>query len=449
MHVSRLELRDFRNYAHAELELGPGPHLLVGRNGQGKTNLVEAIGYLATLSSHRVSSDAALVRRGCDSAIVRASLRHGDRQLGVDVEITKSGSNTARVNGRVVRARELPRYVTTVLFAPEDLTLVRGDPGRRRGFLDALIATRSPRAGTAMADYERVLRQRNSLLRSARATGLKEAQLATLDVWDERLVGLGTEIVAERLRLAAELGPFLAAAYALLVGEDHGAGLSLRLSALAHAGSVLGDEEDDEAEGDEGGDITVAELESRFAARLAEVRPKELERGVTLVGPHRDDAVLWLNGLPARVTASHGESWSFALALRLAAAELVRADSRAGDPVLILDDVFAELDAGRRARLAEAVGHFEQVFITAAVIEDVPVALRGHAIGIRAGEIVPDAELDAATGAGAGAGAAPADAAPAGPGQGASESEEARAAEGRDVASGAEPDESSAATGAA
>lgn len=390
MHVSRLELRDFRNYEHAELELAEGPHLLMGRNGQGKTNLVEAIGYLATLSSHRVSSDAALVRRGQSSAIVRATLRHGSRELGIDVEIAKSGSNTARINGRVVRARELPRYIATVLFAPEDLALVRGDPSRRRSFLDELIATRSPRAGSVMGEYERVLRQRNSLLRSARASGLRDSPLATLDVWDERLVTLGSEVIAERLLLAAELGPFLADAYARLVGEDHGAGLSLRLSALAHAGSVLGDDDDEDAAAEEGGELTVAELEARFAERLAQLRPKELERGQTLVGPHRDDAVLWLNGLPARVTASHGESWSFALALRLASAELVRADSHAGDPILILDDVFAELDARRRSRLGEAVGAFEQVLITAAVLEDVPEELRRHAIRIEAGTVVDD-----------------------------------------------------------
>lgn len=389
MHVSRLELRDFRNYEHAELELDRGPHLLVGRNGQGKTNLVEAIGFLSTLSSHRVSSDAALVRRGCDRALVRAQLRHGERELGIDVEITRSGANTARIGGRQVRSRELPRYVTSVLFAPEDLSLVRGDPATRRRFLDELLAMRSPRLANLGAEYERVLKQRNSLLRSARSVSLKPEQLGTLDVWDDRLVELGSELIAERLVLAAELGPFVAAAYARLVGEDHGAGLSLRLTALAHTGSVLGEEEDDESAGGEGGDITLEELRDRFAARLAEVRPKELERGVSLVGPHRDDAVFWLNGLPARVTASHGESWSFALALKLAAAELVREQSRAGDPILILDDVFAELDARRRSRLAEAVGEFEQTLITAAVLEDVPGALRTHAIGIRSGAIVP------------------------------------------------------------
>lgn len=389
MRISKLELVDFRNYERASLEFGEGPQLLVGRNGQGKTNLVEAVGYLATLSSHRVSSDAALVRHGAEFAIVRGELRHEQRSMSIDVRVQKSGSNTAKVNGRTVKARELPRYFTTVLFAPEDLSLVRGDPSTRRDFLDQLIATRSPRLATVMTDYERVLKQRNSLLKSARATGTRGAELATLEVWDDRLVGLGSQLVAARIQLAAELTPYVQAAYARLVGEDHGAGLSMRLSVLAHAGSVITDEQDEDSHLETGGDITLEEIEERFAARLEELRPRELDRGISLVGPHRDDAVFWLNGLPARVTASHGESWSFALALKLAAAELVRRESRAGDPVLILDDVFAELDARRRSRLAEAIGEFEQVLITAAVLEDVPDALRQHAIHIRSGHIVP------------------------------------------------------------
>lgn len=392
MRISKLELVDFRNYERASLEFDAGPQLLVGRNGQGKTNLVEAIGYLATLRSHRVSSDAALVRHGADVAIVRGELRHETRSMAIDVRVQKSGANTAKVNGRVVKARELPRYFTTVLFAPEDLSLVRGDPSTRRDFLDQLIATRSPRLATVMADYERVLKQRNSLLKSARATGVRSAELGTLEVWDERLVGLGSELVAARIQLAAELTPFVQAAYERLVGEDHGAGLSMRLSVLAHAGSVITDEQDEDSHLETGGEITLDEIATCFAGRLHELRGKELERGMSLVGPHRDDAVFWLNGLPARVTASHGESWSFALALKLAAAELVRRESRAGDPVLILDDVFAELDARRRSRLAEAIGDFEQVLITAAVLEDVPVELQEHAIHIRQGRIIANPE---------------------------------------------------------
>lgn len=399
MHVAHLWLRDFRNYESAALSLDPGAHVFVGANGQGKTNLVEAIGYLAQLRSHRVSSDAALVRQGTDAAHVRAELVHERRRMRIEVRITKSGANRAQVGERTVRSRELSRYITTVLFAPEDLTLVRGDPAQRRDYLDTLLATHSPRVGRVIGDYERVLKQRNSLLRSVKGLPAARAasSLSTLDVWDDQLVELGTEIIAERLRLVAELVPHLATAYGRLAGADHGVSLELRVTALGQSPTVTiddaaGDDADDEGEITRS--IEYDELRQRFAAKLAESRPREIERGQSLVGPHRDDAILVLNGLPARTTASHGESWSFALALKLAAAELVRRASQAGDPVLILDDVFAELDASRRARLADAVHGFEQVLITAAVLEDVPQALRERTTRIHRGVIVRD-ETDA------------------------------------------------------
>ncbi|RRJ86512.1 DNA replication/repair protein RecF [Gulosibacter macacae] len=385
MHVTRLTLRDFRNYPEAALDLDAGVHVFEGANGQGKTNLIEAIGYLSTLSSHRVSSDAALVRFGESSAIVRAELAHGERQLAIDVEIQKSGANRARVSGRAVKARELPRYFTTVLFAPEDLSLVRGDPGQRRAFLDSLLVTHSPRLGDTMQQYERVLRQRNSLLKSARAGQLGEAARSTLEIWDEQLVSLGSVIVAERLALIERLVPHLERAYAALVGADHRPGISMRVSCLSDSGKPM---DDDEAANDTTGVVTLDEIRERFTARLRDARPRELDRGISLVGPHRDDATFWLNGLPARITASHGESWSFALSLKLAAAQLVRAESRTGDPVLILDDVFAELDGDRRRRLADAIAGFEQVLITCAVVADIPEPLREHTIRIRAGKII-------------------------------------------------------------
>ncbi|NLT26261.1 MAG: DNA replication/repair protein RecF [Microbacteriaceae bacterium] len=387
MHVTRLQLQHFRNYAHADLRLAPGVHVFEGANGQGKTNLIEAIGYLATLSSHRVSSDAALVRAGERSAIVRAELAHGERQLVIDVEIQRSGSNRARIGGRQVRARELPRYFTTVLFAPEDLALVRGEPAQRRDFLDSLLVTHSPRLGETMQQYERVLKQRNSLLKSARGGRLDEAAAITLEIFDEQLVALGAVLVAERLALVERLRPHLERAYAALVGADHRPGIGMRVSSLADAGRPM----DDDAEDDDGADLDRDAIAARFAERLAGARARELDRGTTLIGPHRDDAVLRLNGLPARLTASHGESWSFALSLKLAAAELVRAESRTGDPVLILDDVFAELDADRRRRLGDAIVGFEQVLITCAVVGDIPEPMRERTIRIRAGEIVEEA----------------------------------------------------------
>lgn len=387
MHVSHLELSRFRNYEQASVDLQPGTTLFVGRNGQGKTNLVEAIGFLATLSSHRVSSDTALVQRDADTALIRATLRHGERAIDLDVSIPRSGANRARVNGRAVRARDLPRYINTVLFAPEDLQIVRGDPAARRRFFDGLLAQRSPRTATLLAEYERVVRQRNSLLKALRQRESAHGSSAdALAIWDDQLVELGTVLIIERLRLAAELTPRLADAYARLVGENHGAGITMKVTALGHRTSSVGDDQDDASTTD-GGDITPNDIREQFTTQLRERRSAELERAITLVGPHRDDAVLWLNRLPARMTASHGESWSFALAAKLAAADLVRSASLAGDPILILDDVFAELDARRRRRLGEAIGDFEQVLITAAVLDDVPPTLRQQALHIRAGVV--------------------------------------------------------------
>ncbi|MCD5345415.1 DNA replication/repair protein RecF [Agromyces sp. S2-1-8] len=402
MHVARLSLTDYRNYARAELELGPGATVLVGRNGQGKTNLVEAIGYLATLGSHRVSSDQALIRAGADAAIVRAQLAHGDRRVLVELQLNRQGANRAQLNRSPVKTRELPRYAHSVLFAPEDLAIVRGEPGVRRRMLDELLVQRSPRLSGVMADYDRVLRQRNSLLKSARARGLAADKLTTLDIWDERLVALGTEIIDQRIALVAELGDPVAAAYRSIVDADHRPELRPVLSVDGAdvdvdgaagpdrgAGGVVAAEHSDDAYRDRSGATRPAgSTADRFAAALRALRGKELERGVTLVGPHRDDVLLLLNGLPAKGYASHGESWSFALAIRLASAELLRRDSSTGDPVLVLDDVFAELDRLRRERLAEAIGGFEQVLVTAAVLEDVPTPLTARIVHIEAGRIV-------------------------------------------------------------
>jgi DNA replication and repair protein RecF len=383
--VLHLSLTDFRNYASAEVALARGPNLFVGRNGQGKTNLVESLGYLATLGSHRVSSDAAMIRQGTDSAVVRARLESEGRELLAEVQINRSGANRAQVNRSAVKPRELPRYFTSVLFAPEDLALVRGEPSGRRRFLDELLVTRAPRFAGVQADYDRVLRQRNTLLKSARASGVKAGQLGTLDIWDERLVALGTEIVVARERLVADLAPEVARAYAAVAGEDHAARLSTVLS-------IRGAAVDDDAPAPDSPteQVAPAEVADVFREALARVRPSELDRGLTLVGPHRDDLFLSLNGLPARGYASHGESWSFALALKLASAAVIRAGASTGDPVIVLDDVFAELDGSRRERLADAVADYEQVLITAAVEEDVPDRLAAHTVRISAGTIVED-----------------------------------------------------------
>jgi len=386
--VTHLSLTDFRNYRTAEVPFAAGANLFVGRNGQGKTNLVESLGYLSTLGSHRVSSDQAMIRKDADAAIVRARIQHDGREILVEVQLNRSTPNRAQVNRAAIKPRELPRYFSSVLFAPEDLALVRGEPGIRRRFLDQLLIQRNPRFSAVIADYERVLKQRNTLLKSARASRVREDQLGTLEIWDDRLVQLGSELMDARLDLVTRLSDPLVAAYRSVAGDDHHPRLIPQLTVYgAHV-----DDEDDTTDDDVTGSAGVATPEA-FRRALSVVRRKELDRGLTLVGPHRDDVLFELNALPAKGYASHGESWSFALALKLASAELLRQESTTGDPVLILDDVFAELDQARRRMLATAVAGYEQVLITAAVYDDVPEELTAHTVRIEAGSIVetPDA----------------------------------------------------------
>ncbi|MGW9157675.1 DNA replication/repair protein RecF [Microbacterium sp. NPDC055665] len=392
MIVEHLSLVDFRNYATAELALHRGPNVLVGRNGQGKTNLAEAVVFLATLGSHRVSSDAPMVRDGQEFAVIRARLSHGERRVLAEVQVNRQGSNKARINGSPSKPNELPRYAHVVLFAPEDLQIVRGDPSARRRFVDQLLIQRIPRISAVLADYDRVLKQRNALLKSARARGIRGEGLSTLDVWDDKLVALGSEIITARQRLAADLQQPVADAYEAIAGADHRPQLEWALSVSG------GDpEEDDDMTGaDEASSLgklgdtqRIAEV---FRASLAAKRSKEIDRGLTLTGPHRDDLVLRVRDLPVKGYASHGESWSVALALRLASAELLRSESPAGDPVLILDDVFAELDADRRQRLAALTAGYEQVVVTAAVEEDIPEVLHAHVVRISAGTISDERE---------------------------------------------------------
>jgi DNA replication and repair protein RecF len=387
--VTHLNLTDFRNYETVDLELVTGANVFVGSNGQGKTNLVEALGFLSTLGSHRVSTDHAMVRAGRDAAIVRARLQNGDRQVLAEVQINRTGANRAQVNRSAIKTRDLPRYFSSVLFAPEDLALVRGEPSGRRRFMDELLVQRSPRLSGVMVDYERVLKQRNSLLKSARASGVRANQLSTLEIWDERLVEFGAELIQARSALIADLLPEVRTAYSAIAGADHHASLASHLS-------ILSSDTSEEATIEQGavraGALDLTEVATNFRAALVRLRRAEVERGITLAGPHRDDLVLELNDLPARGYASHGESWSFALSLKLAAAAVLRRESASGDPVLILDDVFAELDESRRGRLARAIDGFEQVLITAAVLDDVPGELAGHIVRIRAGRIVEGEE---------------------------------------------------------
>ncbi|MDQ6526445.1 DNA replication/repair protein RecF [Nocardioides sp. LHD-245] len=370
MHVARLSLHDFRSYADVDVELEPGVTAFVGRNGQGKTNLVEAVDYLSRLSSHRVATDAPLIRAGAEQAIVRAAVVREGRTAVLEVELNPGRANRARINrSQLPRVRELAGIVRTVVFSPEDLALVKGDPGGRRRFLDDLLVLRTPRYAGVIADQERVLKQRNTLLKTLYAArgSSREAALATLAVWDDHLVTTGTELYAARLALTADLAPYVGKAY----------------EAVARGASR------DDARIEYQPTVPEPTAES-FRAELARRQSDEIGRGVTLVGPHRDDLVLSLgpgddDRLPVRGYASHGESWSFALALRLASYDLLRADG--DDPILILDDVFAELDSERRAQLAALVAGAEQVLVTAAVAEDVPAELSGVTFHVAAGEV--------------------------------------------------------------
>jgi DNA replication and repair protein RecF len=357
VYVRHLGLRDFRSWAHADLELPPGRLVFVGPNGYGKTNLVEALWYSSTLGSHRVAADAPLVRVGTSRAVVSTIVVNDGRECAVDLEISVGRANKARLNRSPVRSpREVIGVLRAVLFAPEDLALVRGDPADRRRYLDDLATVRRPRIALVRADYDKVLRQRTALLKTvsnARFRGDRGA-LDTLDVWDGYLAAHGAELMAARINLVDELAPELQKSYQLLAPESRPATIGYRTN--VDIGCV--DRTD------------VESLRTALLAQMSHRRDAELERGVCLVGPHRDDLELRLGEQPAKGFASHGEAWSMALALRLAAYELLRAEG--SDPVLLLDDVFAELDTSRREALASAAASAEQVLVTAAVVDDVP-----------------------------------------------------------------------------
>lgn len=356
MYVRQLGLRDFRSWAHAELELTPGRTVFVGLNGFGKTNLVEALWYSSTLGSHRVATDAPLVRVGASRAVVSTIVVNDGRECAVDLEIAAGRANKARLNRSPVRSpREVVGVLRAVLFAPEDLALVRGDPADRRRYLDDLAAVRRPRVAAVRADYEKVLRQRTALLKSASGARFRgdRGALDTLDVWDGHLAAHGAELMAARIDLVNELAPEVQKSYHLLAPGSRPAAISYRASTDIEPAHP-----------------DIEELRAALLAQMAQRRDAELERGVCLVGPHRDDLELRLGEQPAKGFASHGESWSMALALRLAAYELLRAEG--SDPVLLLDDVFAELDAARREALAAAAASAEQVLVTAAVLDDIP-----------------------------------------------------------------------------
>ncbi|MDS2173404.1 DNA replication/repair protein RecF [Nesterenkonia sp. CL21] len=376
MRLSTLNLKDYRSYADVELTLHPGPNVLLGYNGVGKTNIAEAIGYLSTLGSHRVSQDVPLVRHGCTQAVIRAQAHRGSQEAMLEVEINPGRSNRARINrGAPVRATEVLGILRTVLFAPEDLELIKGAPAVRRRFFDDLAVQLRPALGRVRLDYEKVLRQRNALLKSIRHEGFTPTHESTLAVWDHQLADAGSRLMRARLEVLAALRPHVAEAYRQLSG-------SVRTARLRYESSLVAPEAGSE----------ISPLETADRAQLADLlrdglegaRKEERDRAQTLVGPHRDDIAFTLDDVPVKGFASHGETWSFALSLRLAAYRTMVDDDPADGarPLLILDDVFAELDARRRRRLAELVGEAEQLIVTAAVDDDVPESLLQHGLRV-------------------------------------------------------------------
>jgi DNA replication and repair protein RecF len=370
MRLARLEVVDFRNHPEVQVEFEPGVNLLVGRNGVGKTNLLEAVSYLATLTSYRAGPDSALVRSGTQAAVVRALALHGARRVLVELEIRPGSGVRGQINRAVVpRSRDLLGAVRAVVFAPEDLALVRGDPDERRRFLDTLALQRLPRYLVIRQDFERILRQRNTLLRSAGGRPPRGSGLATLDVWDTRLADAGAEVWSERLRIVEALRPLVDNAYQTISGRPE----QVELAYASSVGEDLPPETD------------VAQLAAVLRERLVRDRTRELERGVTLTGPHRDDLVLRIGELPARTHSSHGEAWSLALGLRLGSYRWLAREGEA--PLLLLDDVFAELDRDRRRRLAEVAMSAEQVIATAAVAAEVPGELRSTQFEVQPGAV--------------------------------------------------------------
>ena len=349
MHVEHLWLRDFRSYETVDLELTDGVCAVLGPNGVGKSNLLEAVAYLGELESFRGAPTAALIRSGADAAVVRGTVRHDDREQLIEAELAVSGRNRVLVNRqRLVRTRDVLGAVRITVFSPDDLALLKGGPALRRGYLDQLLVALDPRNDPVRAEFERALRQRNALLKQSRGR-LDEAAALTLEVWDAKIVGAGEELVRRRQEALAQLAPMVGDAYGEVAGVEERVELRYEAPWQEHG----------------------------LAAALLDVRTDELRRGVTLVGPHRDEVVITLNGLPARTHASQGEQRSLALALRVSAHRMVH-EIIGSPPVLLLDDVFSELDPERSAALLRALPAGQTLLSTAA----------GLPAGVRADQVV-------------------------------------------------------------
>ncbi|PRB75112.1 DNA replication/repair protein RecF [Arthrobacter sp. MYb214] len=385
MYISQLSLTGFRSYAQADVHLAPGINVLIGPNGVGKTNIVESVGYLANLSSHRVSNDAPLLHFGSERALIRGTVHLGPQTTVIEVEITSGKINRARINrANPVRAREILGMVRTVLFAPEDMALIKGDPSNRRKFLDELLVALRPVEAGTKNDYDRIVKQRNALLKSIRGKSkLSTSQENTLKAWDLQLALTGARLIRGRLDVLALIRPYMQAAYADLAD-------GAKEARAVYRSSLEGELDENSLPAEDLESLDQEEIQELLLNAIEVNRSREVDRGISLFGPHRDDLTLILGPTPAKGYASHGETWSFALALRLAAYRVFGDDDpRPGSgPILILDDVFAELDTTRRDRLAHIVAGAEQVLVTAAVVEDVPEALKGHFFQVSPGQVV-------------------------------------------------------------
>jgi len=357
--ITNLNLTNYRSYTTLDLSLDPGVSIFVGKNGEGKTNIAEAILYLTFLSSHRASGNTPLIKLGNQSAYIRAKVKYPEREILVELEINSDKANRAKVNQNQVRSqKEIFGIVQTIYFSPEDLDIVRGDPGERRRFIDQLLTLRSPRIAGVISDYERAVKQRNSLLKT-------RASIDALNPWDKQVAELGGELITLRMLALDELKPIFNQVYK---------GISeTKPAEIVYKSSI------------ENPSLNQRENSEKILERLINNRGAELERGLTLTGPHRDDLLLILGDHLVKGYASHGESWSIALSLKLATYNLLKSDGLS--PILILDDVFSELDEERRERLAEIAKAAEQTIITVAVENDLPKSITGTKYLVRSGMV--------------------------------------------------------------
>jgi DNA replication and repair protein RecF len=378
VHLERLSLEDFRNYARAAVEFAPGLNLIVGRNAQGKTNLLEAAYCLSGLPSPR-ALDPVLVRTDTEKALIHADITRGERTVHVDIEIKPGRGRRVQVNRAALpRGRSLGEVLVAVFFGPDELGLIKGSPEGRRRFIDELVVKLRPAREGVRREWERVLKQRNALLRSARSG---EGDLEDLVVWDDALCTAGAELAAVRLSALAALRPLAAGRFEAVAG---GGAMELGYSSSwldndLYAAAMHAPEE-----------IALDDLARSLRSRLGQLRGPELERGVTLAGPQRDDIVVRLAGdaglIDARTHASQGDQRTGALALKLAEQDLLTDDL--GDrPLLLLDDVFSELDPARRSWLAKSVQEMGQTLVTTTALEDLEVAGIQRVFEVDAGQV--------------------------------------------------------------